>query len=228
MNYIKNVLTEFVEKFSEILNVPANFMNVLTKPTTMLAILGCIFIFVVLIRVRKINVNTQMITRIGLALTLSCVLSMIRLYHFPQGGSITPGRFVPIFIIAFMYGPEIGLFTGLICGILDFFLDPYILSPIQVLFDYPLAFMMLGFAGFFKTKKLFGVIVGTLGRMFFSIVSGFVFFGSYAPEGVNPLLYSLSVNVPVIGIEGLICVVLISILPIDEIINQVNKNAISA
>jgi len=228
MDYIQSILVEFKEKFTSLSNVPANMLEVLTKPTTILAILGCLLILGVFIRVRKININTQMLARIGLAMALTCILGMIRFYHFPQGGSITPGRLVPIILIAFIYGPEIGLFSGFVYGILDLFLDPYIVSPVQVLFDYPLAFMMMGLAGFFRKNKSVGVIVATLGRMLCSTVSGVAFFAEYAPEGMSPLAYSLSVNVPVVGIEGLICLILIVFLPIDEIIRQTNKTAIRA
>lgn len=223
MNYLSNVFNTFIKKFCELSEIPTNFLEILKSPSTVLAILGCIIIFIVLFKVKNIKINSKIMARIGLALALTCIIGMIRLYKFPQGGSITPGRFVPLFIIAFMYGPEIGLFTGLLYGLLDFLLGPYIVSPIQVLFDYPLAFMMLGLAGFFPKHKAVGVIAGTLGRMLCSIISGAVFFGEYAPEGMNSLIYSLSVNVPVVGIEGLICLVLIMIIPVDKLIHQINK-----
>jgi len=223
MNYLSNVFNTFIQKFCELSEIPANFLEILKSPSALLAVLGCIVIFIVLFKVKNIKINSKIMARIGLALALTCIIGMIRLYKFPQGGSITPGRFVPLFIIAFMYGPEIGLFTGLLYGILDFLLGPYIVSPIQVLFDYPLAFMMLGLAGFFPKHKAAGVIAGTLGRMLCSVISGVAFFGEYAPEGMSPLIYSLSINVPVVGIEGLICLVLIMIIPVDRLIHQINK-----
>lgn len=225
MSYIIGIFTEF---FSELVgffkNLPQNTLTVLKSPMSILAILGCVAILTMLIKVKKVNITSQMIARIGMSLALCAIIGMIKIYHFPQGGSITPGRFVPIMFIAFIYGPEIGMFTGFVMGILDLFMDPYILSPIQVLFDYPLAFMMLGLAGFFRKKKYIGVIVGTLGRMICSTISGVAFFAEYAPEGMSPLVYSLSVNVPIIGIEGLICLVIISLLPIEQITAQLNKN----
>lgn len=228
MNYIKAIFTEFFEKLTQLSNLPVNILEVFTKPTTIIALLGCLLIFAVVIKVRKINVSSQMLARIGMAMALTCVLGMIRFYHFPQGGSITPGRLVPILLIAFIYGPEIGLFTGFVYGILDLFMDPYIVSPVQVLFDYPLAFMMMGLAGFFKKNKPVGVVVATLGRMLCSTISGVVFFAEYAPEGMSPLAYSLSVNVPVVGIEGLICLVIVMALPINELIKQTSKNIVKA
>jgi thiamine transporter len=228
MNYIQTVLAEFIKKLTALSKVPTNILDVFTKPTTIIALLGCLLIFVVVLKVRKVNITSQMLARIGMAMALTCVLGMIRFYHFPQGGSITPGRLVPIMLIAFIYGPEIGLFTGFVYGILDLFMDPYIVAPIQVLFDYPLAFMMIGLAGFFKNNKPVGVVVATLGRMICSTISGVVFFAEYAPAGMSPLRYSLSVNVPVVGIEGLICLVIIMALPVNEIIKQTHKNTVRA
>jgi len=224
MNYIAGIFTEFFSELVDLFkNLPQNILTVIKSPMSILTMLGCIAILLMFVKLKKVNITSQMIARIGMSLALCAIIGMIKLYHFPQGGSITPGRFVPIMFIAFMYGPEIGMFTGFVMGILDLFMDPYILSPIQVLFDYPLAFMMLGLAGFFRQKKWIGVIVGTLGRMICSIISGVVFFAEYAPEGMSPLVYSLSVNVPIIGIEGLICLVLILVLPVEQIIAQLNK-----
>lgn len=216
-------MLEFV---SSIKNLLENIKSIIGDPITLLAIIGCVLIFIVLIKAKNVIVTKQMITRIGIALALSIILSFIKIYQFPQGGSITLGRFVPILFIAFMYGPIIGLFTGLIDGILDFILNPYIFSPLQVLFDYPLAFMMIGLSGFFPNNKGLGVIVGTLGRMICSVISGAVFFGDYAPSGMNPLVYSLYVNVPVIGIEGIICLVVIMALPINQLISYFNKSRV--
>lgn len=227
MNYIKDVFAEFFGELTGIFtNMPVNFMELATNPMTLLTIAGCIAILIVLIRVRKIEINSQMLARMGIALALSSILGMIRLYHFPQGGSVTPGSLVPIILIAFMYGPEIGMLTGFVYGILSLFMDPFIVSPVQVLFDYPLPFMMIGIAGYFNKNRPLGVIIATLGRFVCHVISGVAFFSMYAPEGMSPLMYSISVNSLVTGPDGLICLILILALPIDLIIKQVNKNSV--
>ena len=45
----------------------------------------------------------------------------------------------------------------------------------------------------------------------------------YAPEGMSSWIYSLSVNGPMIGIEGIICLVIVSVLPVNRIINATSK-----
>lgn len=228
MNYIKDVFTEFLGELGGFfVNIPANFMELVTNPMTLLTITGCIIIFLVLIKMKKIEINSQMLTRMGIALALSSILGMIRLYHFPQGGSVTPGSLVPIIIIAFMYGPEVGMLTGFVYGLLSLFMDPYIISPVQVLFDYPLPFMMIGLAGYFNKNRPLGVIISIFGRFICHVISGVAFFGMYAPEGMSPLLYSIGLNSLITGPDGIICLILILILPIDQIINQVNKNILT-
>ena len=134
---------------------------------------------------------------------------------------------IPILLIAFMYGPEVGFLTGFLYGMITLILDPYILSPIQVLFDYPLPFTALGIAGFFKNKKYLGISLAVLVRFICHFISGVVFFGSYAPDGMSPIVYSLIVNGPMVGIEGIICLVILAILPIERIIHASSTNVIA-
>jgi thiamine transporter len=103
-------------------------------------------------------------------------------------------------------------------------MDPYILHPVQVLFDYPLPFLALGLAGFFKQNKLLGTSVAIFGRFICHFISGVAFFGSFAPEGMSPIVYSLFVNGLLVGVEGIICLVIIKFLPIDRIVKATNKN----
>lgn len=225
LTYVKDVFTEFFHSMAEIfINLPANTSKIIKHPLSLVALIGCVIILIVLIKAKKIEITTQLITRIGIALALATVLKVFRLYHFPQGGSVTLGSMVPILIIAFMYGPLVGFLTGFLYGIITLFMDPYILHPVQVLFDYPLPFLALGLAGFFKQNKLLGTSVAIFGRFICHFISGVAFFGSFAPEGMSPIVYSLFVNGLLVGVEGIICLVIIKFLPIDRIVKATNKN----
>lgn len=225
LTYVKDVFTEFFQSLAEIfINLPANTSEIVKHPLSLVALIGCVIILIVLIKAKKIEITTQLITRIGIALALATVLKVFRLYHFPQGGSVTLGSMVPILIIAFMYGPLVGFLTGFLYGIITLFMDPYILHPVQVLFDYPLPFLALGLAGFFKQNKLLGTSVAIFGRFICHFISGVAFFGSFAPEGMSPIVYSLFVNGLLVGVEGIICLVIIKLLPIDRIVKATNKN----
>ncbi len=64
----------------------------------------------------------------------------------------------------------------------------------QVLLDYPIAFGALGLAGFFRNRPFLGVNVGIAGRFVAHFVSGIIFFATYAPEGMSPIVYSAIYN----------------------------------
>ena len=55
-------------------------------------------------------------------------------------------------------------------------------------------------------------------------ISGVVFFGSYAPEGISPIIYSLSVNGLAVGGELMICLVLLAFLPVERLVKMLKSN----
>ena len=82
----------------------------------------------------------------GVAAALAAVLSLIRLYRLPQGGSITLET-IPVLYIALHRGMRMGMLTGLILGFVKLLFGVTIVHPIQLILDYPLAFSLLGCAG---------------------------------------------------------------------------------
>ncbi|OPJ60844.1 energy-coupled thiamine transporter ThiT [Clostridium oryzae] len=199
-----------------------NLNEIFAHPTSLFTLLAILLLIGAAIKVRKVKLSTQMITQIGIALALATVLKIFRIYHLPQGGSITIGSMVPILLIALFYGAEVGYLTGFLYGMITLIMDPYILHPVQVLFDYPLPFMALGIIGYFRNNKVLGAIVAIFGRFLCHFISGIVFFASYAGD-MNPWLYSLMVNGVFIAIEGLICVIIIGLLPVDRLYSIVTK-----
>lgn len=166
----------------------------------------------------------------AVSLALAMVTSMIKIFRFPFGGSVTLFSMLFICLIGYFYGPGTGILTAVAYGILQFILGPYIYLPIQVLVDYPLAFGALGLAGFFWKNKhglLIGYIIGVLGRWVFSVISGWIFFGEYAWDGWAALPYSICYNGAYIFAEAVITIVVISIPPVKKAINSVKKMALS-
>lgn len=205
-----------------------NFKTLFSSPLTLITLVGCAILLIAFIKFKSLKFDSKLMTRIGLAIALAFILDMIKIYSLPNGGgSISLGSMIPILLISFVYGPSIGLFTGFLFGIFKLILDPYILNPIQVLFDYPLPFMLVGIAGFFSNKYL-GATVGMILRFLSHFISGVVFFGSYAPEGMSPIFYSLSVNGLAVGGELLICLVLLTFLPIERLVKTLRSNTSSA
>jgi thiamine transporter len=151
------------------------------------------------------------ITEIGVAVALASILGMIRLYRMPQGGSVSL-EMLPIFYVALRSGGGVGILTGLALGLVQLLLGAYIVHPVQLLLDYPLAFAFLGVAGFFRRHQVLGIILGGLGRFIMHVLSGVVFFGTYAPEGTNVWLYSMTYNASYMIPELIICIIVMLVL----------------
>ena len=98
-----------------------------------------------------------------------------------------------------------------------------------MLVDYLFAFGALGLAGLFSKSKhglIKGYIVGVLGRYFFAFLSGWIFFGMYAPEEFpNAVVYSLAYNGAYLGAEALITLIIICLPPVQKALNSVKDMA---
>ena len=71
---------------------------------------------------------------------------------------------------------------------------PYLIDPIQLLLDYPLAFGVLGLAGFFLKRPILGAAVGISMRFLMHFIAGVVYWAPvYAPT-LNPFAYSVVYN----------------------------------
>jgi thiamine transporter len=170
------------------------------------------------------KLSTKVLVLGGVSVALAFILSYLKLFHLPQGGSVTLGSMLPIIFYAFICGPIAGTIAGVAFGILQFLQDAYAAHWLSILLDYPLAFGVLGIAGFvplfFKTKKnkrtvqfILATLLAIIGRFIMHFISGAVFFGMYAPKGINPWLYSLGYNFSYLSIETLItCVIGIFLL----------------
>lgn len=161
-----------------------------------------------------VKLNARLMAEIGLTLALGIVLHMIPLYQLPQGGRITPGSLVPIFVLSIRRGPKIGVLTGIVFGLLVYLIEPFFVHPIQFILDYPLAFSLLGLSGLIPNIPVLGIVIGMLGRLLSHIISGVVYFSSYAPQGMNPWVYSITYNASVILPDAILALVItIIILP---------------
>jgi len=159
-----------------------------------------------------VKLKPQIIAEAAIALALATVLSFVKVFEMPMGGSVTAGSMVPLLIFSLRRGYRIGLITTLLYCIVQFLVEPVAVSPIQVLLDYPFAFGLLGIAGLFQEKPLWGVIFGITGRFFGHFISGAIFFAQYAPEGMNPWTYSAIYNGSYLLPELIVSAILIYIL----------------
>jgi len=176
--------------------------------------------------------TARLLANAALTIALSFVLSFIRLYKMPQGGSITLASMLPIFMFAYAYGFGPGVFVGLAYGFLQWMQDGFwMLTPVEGVMDYLLAFAVLGLAGF--AQKLpekwalpIGCVIGAACRAVCAIIAGYIFFGSYAPEGQSPIVYSIIYNGFYLIPETAICVALACIPQLRGLARQLAaKNA---
>lgn len=229
MMSLNEIFSEFFSGLSEIFtNLPQNISEVFKSPLSLLTLLALVIILLVLIKSKNIKFNAKMLTTIGIMLALTTVLDLIKIYNFPQGGGVTLGSMVPLILLSYFYGPLVGMLGGFLFGILSLFFNPYILHPIQVLFDYPLPYLCLGIAGFFPNRRRLGAAIAIFSRYLCHFISGVAFFGSFAPDGMSPWIYSLSVNASLGIVEGIICIVILSLLPVERLINAANMSGINS
>lgn len=174
---------------------------------------------------KKLSVKAMTISSVFVSIAF--VLSFIKIFSMPLGGSVTLCSMLFICLIGYMYGPKAGLISAFVYGLLQFIQKPEMYSPVQIIVDYALAFTALGLSGFVKVNKFrlqISYIVAITGRFVFSALSGYIFFREYTPEGWNPLYYTLCYNAGYIYAEGLITLIIISIpavrLGIERIISS--------
>ena len=158
------------------------------------------------------KLKPQEIAEAAIAIALAFVLSFIKIYELPMGGSVTAGSMVPLLILGMRRGCRLGFVACILYGVLQFIQEPYSVSPIQVILDYPIAFGLLGLAGFFMTRPIFGVFAGIAGRFLAHLLSGAIFFAQYAPKGMNPWIYSAAYNGSYLGIEFMVSAALVYVL----------------
>ncbi|WP_292141329.1 energy-coupled thiamine transporter ThiT [Butyrivibrio sp.] len=171
----------------------------------------------------KGSISIKQLTTSALCLALAFVLSNVKLFKAPMGGSVTLLSMFFITYIGYLYGPRVSLTAAFTYGLLQLIVDPYIISFPQLLCDYIFAFTALGLAGFFYNKKngmYIGYLVGIFGRFVFSVISGVIFFADYAPESMSPLLYSVLYNGSYITVEAIITIVVIAIPAVHSGLNR--------
>ncbi len=163
----------------------------------------------------------------GVCIALSFVLSQLKIFEMPMGGSVTPASALPIVVLAMAFGPWWGFAAAFVFSLLQL-IGGYLVTPFQVLLDYTLGYTCLGLAGFaalksdkrlaiknplnrFANASLIKAIVFTViayaARWFCSVLSGVIFYAEYAPEGMNPWVYSMVYNGGFLAADLAVCLV---------------------
>lgn len=179
------------------------------------------------------KVGAKQLVFSAMAIALATVTSFIKLFSLPMGGSVTLMSMLFIVLIGYWYGVGPGFTAAIAYGILQLITGPYIVSLPQMLVDYIFAFGALGLAGLFANKKyglIKGYIVAVIGRFFFAVLSGVVFFAAYAPvtmgnKTIDAIIYSATYNGSYLAVEGIITIIVVSIPPVKKALDYVKQLA---
>lgn len=163
--------------------------------------------------------KVRSLTEGGIAIALATILSFIKFTALPQGGSVTLASMFPLILYSIRWGWKKGILVAGVYSLLSMLIKPEIYYPIQVLLDYPFAFMPIGLSGISLMKdksKIQGylpaVILGHLTRLLSHTLSGVFFFASYAPEGMNVWKYSIGYNASYMVPEMILSVIFLFLL----------------
>ena len=154
------------------------------------------------------------ITLSAVMVALGTALSFVKVWEMPLGGSVTLLSMLPIVMVSCMLGVKWGLASAFVYAAIQLFVDlgkvlSWGLTPAMLigtlLFDYIIAFTVLGLAGLFVKKGYGGVLGGTalaVALRFVShFISGYVIFRNLEQFSIfgniftnKPFLYSVAYN----------------------------------
>lgn len=169
--------------------------------------------------------SIKIIAECAVLIALGTILAQIKIYRMPSGGSVTAASMVPFLLIGYRHGSKWGLLAGFVNALLQMLLGG-IYPPVapgaigyvgEIVFDYLLAYMVLGLSGiFFKKKKLISVGISTviccLLRFICAFLSGFLVWADIFADGTTAIIYSLGYNAAYLVPESLITVIVMCTL----------------
>ncbi len=169
--------------------------------------------------------DTRTLVQGALCVALAFVLSYIKLFSMPLGGSFTLCSMLPIVAFAYLYGPAYGFGAAFAYSLLQIVQGAYVVHPVQFVLDYFVAFTVLGLGSLFPRRLPLGMAVSGLARLAASVLSGVVFFAASAAEAgyASAFWYSLSYNGATIGTETALCVIVAALPPVAKMLERVKK-----
>ncbi len=163
--------------------------------------------------------KTKSLTYTAVLIAIALLFARIPIIVMPFGGSLSFFSMFPIVLIGYFYGARQGVLAGLVFGIFDFILaqNHIVLHPVQFALDYIIANMALGLSGLFYQSKIkiafeLSYVTAVLSRYVCVVISGIVFFSSYAPENTGAIWHSLTYNATYILPEAILTIGLLQFI----------------
>ena len=163
----------------------------------------------------------------GMLAAIAVILAeFVKIPLMPNGGSVTLGSMIPVFVFAYRHGWKKGVFLGIVCGALQLlFGQKYSLHPLSILCDYIIPFGIMGLLPLFGKsipKCTLGIFVLSVIRFISHTVSGMAVFAV-------PFWGSVTYNLTYVLPDAIILIILMAILlkPLAKygILNAVRKTA---
>ncbi len=170
---------------------------------------------------KKKTGSILVITECSIMIALSSVLSVVKPFEMPYGGSITLASMLPIIILSYRHGIKVGLASALVESVIQLFMGLSTFSHFTTwqslvalaLLDYLVAFLLFGFSGALRgkiknqsTAITVGAMFASLGRYLCHVISGATIWVGLSIPTEAALTYSLSYNATYMIPESIILV----------------------
>ena len=170
---------------------------------------------------RKSNLKLRALAEGAIFVAMAQVISYLKLFELPNGGSITVGM-LPIFLYCARWGFGPGMMASFVFSVLQLLLDgAYAWGWESMIGDYIVAFTVLGVAGLFSRQKggfFIGIAAGCAARFLVAYVVGATIWAEYMPDVffgmtmTTPWFYSAVYNGSYIVIDMILCLVVGALL----------------
>ncbi|MDP4152480.1 MAG: ECF transporter S component [Bacillota bacterium] len=194
------------------------------------------------------NQKTRRLAETAVMLAVAVILSLPMLKFkglWAMGGSVSFGRFVPIIIIGYKYGPKWGAFTGFALSVLNLLISGFaeLLSygvswqavTASVILEYLFASALIGYAAGLCSKwskksvsvsLATGAVLGLFLRFLCLFVAGIIIWGywtggqkdTFLATVIYSFVYNISYMLPETIIAAVECFVLASIPAVKKLI----------
>ena len=181
--------------------------------------------------------NTFKIVLAAIMIALGTVLSMVKLWRMPLGGSVTLCCMLSIMLVSWFLGVKWGLLTSFMFSVVQLLLSiSDILSwgltstvvVASAILDYIIPYTVLGLCGLARNIKIknsivkfaIGMIGSVLIRFVSHVVSGAVLFAQWTDVG--SWTFSLAYNGGFLGVDLLVCVIVgcAVIMPVEKLMSK--------
>ena len=195
---------------------------------TITAVVAVVYLLATLGLCRGVKLDARALCLGGVVCALTLVLASIRV-PLPTGSNITCGSWIPLMLLALVYDYRLSMVTGWICGILAMILIPgwQAVHWAQIFVQQLVCFSCLGYAGIFGSEKrqkaLCGMVLAVFLRCCGHVLSGVIFYSQNAWDGWGAWGYSLAYNLSSRLPEGILSIVIVSLLPLKLLRRSVLK-----